>query len=339
VQCKEGETDTSKCITAEEVGVAQKLYDGAVDAKGRHLTIGGYMPGSEPNWTLPTSANPTGGPQGGSGNMLKYMLQLETPPEDPATLSARFGFNEESFKLVSQTAPFWDGANTNMRAYQKRGGKLILWHGLADVSVTPWISIAYYQGVQKEMGEKLTDTFMRLFLIPGVSHCGSGEGFPQVDILSPLMAWTESHQAPQMLLAGRTANQNRGPGGPGGPGGGGGRDQGGGAGGRDQAGGAGDRGGPGGPGGRGGPGGGAPSLPYAQPAQPTLATRPVYAYPNVAHYTGKGDPNDAANYEPVKTTVKLPQLFDTEAVKLIGPNNQKFYHVENGKLVADETNK
>ena len=328
VQCKAGETDTSKCLTAEEVGVAQKLYDGAVDAQGHHLSIGGFMPGSEPNWSLPTSANVTGGMQGGvSGMMLKYMLVLETPPEDPAALTAKFGFNEDSFKLVSQTAPFWDALNTNLRAYQKHNGKLILWHGLADVSVTPWMSIAYYQGVQKEMGEKPTGTFMRLFLIPGVSHWGGGEGFPQVDILSPLMAWTESHQASQMLLAGKTANQNRGPGGPGGPGGAGGRDQAGGAGGR------GDRGGPG------GPGGGTPSLAYAQPAQPALATRPVYAYPNVAHYTGKGDPNDAANYEPVKTTVKLPQIFDTEAVKLIGPNNQKFYHVVNGKLVADEAKK
>jgi hypothetical protein len=336
VQCKAGETDTSKCLTAEEVGVAQKLYDGAVDAQGHHLTLGGFMPGSEPNWSLPTSANVSGGPQGGSNPMLKYMLRLTPTSEDGATLQAKFGFNKASFDSVAESAPFWDGANTNMRAYQKRGCKLILWHGLADVSVTPWISIAIYQGVQKEMGDKLTDTFMRLFLVPGVSHCGGGEGFPQIDLLSPLLAWTESQKAPQMLLAGKTANQGARGGAPGGGGGrdqgaAGGRDQGAGAGGRDQGAGAGGRDQGAGAGAR----GGAPSLPYAQPAQPTLATRPVYAYPNVAHYTGKGDPNDAANYEPVKTTVKLPQVFDTEATKLIGPDNQKFYHVENGKLVAD----
>jgi feruloyl esterase len=298
VQCQAGQTDTSACLSAEEVAVAQKLYDGASDAQGRHLTIGGFMPGSEPNWNLPASA--TGGPQGGSGMMLKYMLQLATPPEDPATLSARFGFNLDSFRLVSQTAPFWHGANTNLRPFQKRGGKLILWHGLADVSVTPWISIAYYEAVQRELGETATGTFMRLFLIPGVSHCGGGEGFAQFDLLTPLMAWTEQSQAPKMLLAGKTASQNRRPG---------------------------------------GPGGGAPVLPYAQPAQPALATRPVYPYPYVARYTGNGDPKDAASYQPVRTPAPVPHVFDTEAARLIGPDNQKFYRAENGKLVPETPRK
>lgn len=335
VQCKEGETGTSKCLTAEEVAVAQKLYDGAVDAQGRHLTIGGYLPGSEPNWTLPNSSTgmQQGGPQqGGPNDMMKYMLLL-APPEDPATL-AKFSFNEESFKLVSQTAPFWDGANTNMRAYQQRGGKLILWHGLADVSVTPWISIALYQGVQKEMGEKLAGTFLRLFLIPGVSHCGGGEGFQQLDLLAPLMAWTEMHEAPKMLLGAQIASQNRmGVGGPGGPGVQGGPGPGapgqGGPGGPGQA-------GPsqGGPGGPGGPGGSA--MPYAQPPQPPLATRPIYPYPYIARYTGNGDPKDAANFEPVKSPMPYPQVFDTLSTTLIGPDNQKFYHAEDGKLVADD---
>jgi Tannase and feruloyl esterase len=316
VQCKAGETDTAKCLTAEEVGVAQKLYGGAVDNQGRQITIGGFMPGSEPNWTMPTSATggQTGPPGGGGPNdMVQYMLQFKPVSNDEPMLDGKFPFDEATFNYVARSAPLWGGANTNLRSYLKRGGKLILWQGLADVSVTPWVSIAYYQGVQKEMGENVTDTFMRLFLIPGVSHCGGGEGFQQIDLLTPLMAWTEMKEAPKMLMTGIPANQNRDQGGPGGPG-------------------AQAAGGPGGPGGQGGR---APAMPYASAPQATSATRPVFAFPYVAHYTGKGDPKDAANFEPVKTTGPVPQLFDTMSTRLIGPDNQKFYRVENGELVVD----
>jgi feruloyl esterase len=312
VQCKPDAADTSKCLTAEETAVASKLYDGPVDEHGRHLSIGGFLPGSEPNWQMPESATGGRGPQGASGNMLKYMLRLATPPEDPATLSSRFGFNLDTFNQMAESAPFWNGANTNLRAFQKHGGKLILWHGLADVSVTPWISIAYYQGVQKELGEAATDTLLRLFLLPGVSHCSGGEGFAQVELLTPLMAWTEQQQAPSALMAAKTADQDRRPG-SGGPGA------------------------PGRPGAAGGPGGTRPpAMPYASPAQAALASRPIYPYPYIARYTGKGDPKDAANYEPVKTVAPVPQFFDTEVDKLIGPDNQKFYHVENNQLVPDK---
>lgn len=78
-----------------------------------------------------------------------------------------------------------------------------------------------------------------------------------------------------------------------------------------------------------------PATPFASPAQPTLATRPVYPYPYVAKYKGTGDPKDAANYAPAKVPESLPIAFDTQALKLIGPDNQKFYHADNGIVVAD----
>src|SRR5258706_15262648 len=69
-----------------------------------------------------------------------------------------------------------------------------------------------------------TDTFMRLFLLPGVAHCAGGEGPAQIDTLGPLMTWTELHQAPEMIVVGKPANQasgipaEPGPGGPNAPG-------------------------------------------------------------------------------------------------------------------------
>ena len=320
VQCEPGATDTSKCLTAEETSVVKKYYEGPSDAQGRNFTISGYAMGSELQWNLPNSAAAAqGGPGGGmaSGN-IKYLLMPTVLSDDEL---AKFSYNQEWFNKVSEVgAPLYNAGNTNLRPFEQHGGKLIVWHGLTDDSVPPAMSIAFYQGVQKQLGEKATDSFMRLFLIPGVGHCGGGQGFPQIDVLSPLMTWTEMKQAPKMIVAGRTASQQGGRGGPGGPGGPGGQA---GPGGRGQ--------GPGGP----GQGGGQASRPYAQPAQPTLATRPVYPYPYVAKYKGTGDTKDAANYEPAKVPGALPLVFNTEATKLIGPDNQKFYHVENGLVVAE----
>jgi hypothetical protein len=217
----------------------------------------------------------------------------------------RFTFNEEWFSKVNETgAPLYNAGNTNLRPFEAHGGKLIVWHGLADQSMPAATTVAFYQGVQKQLGDKVTDSFMHLFLIPGVGHCGGGPGFPQIDVLSPLMAWTEMKQAPQMIIAGRPVPLEQGPGGAQ-------------------------------PAGRGGAGGRPQSMPYAQPAQPTTAMRPVYAYPNVARYKGTGDKNDAANFGPARVPEALPLVFNTEETKVIGPDNQKFYHAENGVVVAD----
>ena len=340
VQCTAGATDTSKCLTAEETSVVAKLYDGASDAAGHHFTFGGYALGSELQWGLPNSA--TGGQNGPGGSMetgnIKYLMMPTVLSDDEL---AKFTFNEEWFNNINAfAAPLYNAGNTNLRPFEAKGGKLIVWHGLMDDSMPPATTIAFYQGVQKALGDKLTDSFLRLFLLPGVGHCGGGPGFPQIDTLSPLMAWTELKEAPAAIIAGKTVAQQGGPGGMGGPGGPGGP-------GAPQAGGPGGPGGPGapggapqagGPGGPGGPGafGGRPAAtPYATPAQPTIATRPIYPYPLVAKYKGAGDPNDAANFEPVKVPEALPIVFNTEENKIIGPDNQKFYHVENGAVVAD----
>lgn len=143
----------------------------------------------------------------------------------------------------------------------------------------------------------------RFFLLPGVGHCGGGDGANQVDILTPLMAWVETKKTPMVIVAGKPVPQTRTGGG-----------------------GFGAQGAPGAP----------PNYPpYADPDGPTVYTRPIYPFPNVAKYKGTGDKSDAANYEEAKGPMKTPQVFTNEAAKLVGANNQKFYKVENDNLVVD----
>jgi len=320
--CKPGEADTQHCLTAEEVAVARKLYAGPVDKDGRGFTLGGPEAGSEAQWILPTSANGQSMSAGIASHALQYLI---LPQPDAAAGDLRnFTFDKASFDRVSATAPLYDGTNTNLRPFMQRGGKLILWHGGSDTSVAPAISIAYYQGVQQLLGAQATDTFLRLFLLPGVGHCGGGDGYAQVDLLTPLMAWTELQRAPAQLLTAKSAAGGMGPGGPGGPGG--------------PAEGGGPPPGARGPGGPGpmaasGPAGAGgrlhadplPSNPFATPEPKARATRPVYPYPAIARYVGHGDSRDAANWRPAASSVARPLVFDSWAATLIGPDNQKVY--------------
>jgi len=306
----------------EEVGVVENLYKGSGDGAGHHFEISGFPMGSELRWQLST-ADHFGDPETKEGFQLKRMLLPPESDKDEVTLENGFAFNQEWFDKILVLAPLYNAGNTNLRPFQERGGKLILWNGAEDLTIQPEISVAYYQGVQKVLGAIQTDMFMRLFVIPGMGHCSGGDIPFQLDLLTPLMAWTELHRAPTMLTGGKAAAGQNGPGA-------------GGAGTPNAAGRAGVQGAPAGAP-RGGTGGAwGVHSPLATPSRPNEFTRPIYPFPYMARYTGKGDPNDATSYEPVKSAALIPEVFDTEATRLIGPNTQKFYHVENGHLVPDK---
>jgi feruloyl esterase len=100
-------------------------------------------------------------------------------------------------------APLWNTANTDLGAYRERGGKLILWIGAADTVVQPASAVAYFQTLQANLGRQGSSSFARFFMLPGVKHCGGGEGPDQIDVASAIMAWTEQGRAPDQLVAGK----------------------------------------------------------------------------------------------------------------------------------------
>lgn len=323
--CAAGSHDTSQCLTAEEMGVVERLYRGPTDTDGRTFTLGGAQPGSEEQWMVPASAHAKSMSEGIVSAALKYLLY---PSVNPAAADVTtFAFTRTHFDELARYASLYNATNTDLRVFQERGGKLIMWHGWSDTSVAPTISLAYYQGVQKVLGEAKTDTFLRLFLIPGVGHCGGGDGYSQIEVLTPLMAWTELHRPPALLMTAKPdGGDMRGPGGPAGAESAPRR-----AGGTPPAPGTSDAGGQG------------PRLheavfasnPVAMPARKALATRPAFPFPSIARYTGKGDPLDAANYRAVKSSVPALLPFHSVAESLVGPDNQKWYHVVHGELTTD----
>ena len=92
--------------------------------------------------------------------------------------------------------------NPDLAAFRDRGGKLILWHGLADQLIYPQGTMDYYKRVQQQMGgADKTSAFARLFLAPGVGHCGGGVGPQPGGQLDAMVHWVEDNKAPEALQA------------------------------------------------------------------------------------------------------------------------------------------
>ena len=116
---------------------------------------------------------------------------------------------------------------------------MLMWHGWADGAIMATSSIGYYEAATKSMGgRKQTEDFFRLFLVPGVHHGGGGPGLTEFDALTALENWVEKGQAPEKLIACRSANGV------------------------------------------------------------VERCRPVFPYPVLAHYSGKGDPKQADSFVP-----------------------------------------
>ena len=96
----------------------------------------------------------------------------------------------------------YDATNPDLSGFAAAGGKLLMWHGLADPHISPLNSAAYAQAVRDTIGAEASAAMLRLFLIPGMGHCSGGD-LASVDVMTPLMAWVEGGQAPGVLVARR----------------------------------------------------------------------------------------------------------------------------------------
>ncbi|WP_321968946.1 tannase/feruloyl esterase family alpha/beta hydrolase [Paraburkholderia tropica] len=265
ITCPAGVTDTSGCLTSAEAAVVRKFYDGPIDPKtGAHLTAGQPQYGSELNWAGVYVADKADGTLASSAAALPAIRYLEFEKTHPNATLASFQFTESTLHALRHLHPFYDATNADLSAFRRAGGKLILWHGLADPHISPANTVSLHKALVAHMGQKVVDGFERLYLLPGVAHCGNGQGPSNLDLLTAMMAWVEGGVAPDAIMT-RTAKAASSFGAPN-------------FGGTDAS---------------------KQASTQSATSQSTLPdmTRPVYPYPAIARYKGTGDVYDAANWE------------------------------------------
>lgn len=198
---KSGADTPDTCLTADEKRVVGKWYQGPVDSKGRAL-LAGFPVGSEFYWNFwyLRGMNQARG-NDLAGGFLRYLAFGGTRPNMTA---ADFDFDKDPAKL-EPLAKDLDPTNPDLSAFHKAGGKMIMWHGMADPLSVPYQSINYYRSVLKRMGGVAkVQQFFRYFLAPGLGHCweaASPSAPEEFDPLTPLENWVEKGTAPQQIVA------------------------------------------------------------------------------------------------------------------------------------------
>jgi feruloyl esterase len=211
--CSTG-TDTDACLTPAQAAAVAKVYGGVISNGAPYFP--GFMLGSE--------AVTSGLFGGGSGSGWMNVIV----PAQPGGSAADFGLADNTMKYLVFTPPKpdWDyrsfdfdsdialldawGEQANAKdpdlsEFRARGGKIIMTYGWADTILQPMMGVNYYERAVEENGPG-TPEFFRLFMVPGMAHCGGGIGPDRHDAMSAIIDWVEAGQAPDSMVASKVVD-------------------------------------------------------------------------------------------------------------------------------------
>lgn len=198
------------CLTPPQVHSLNTLYTGAKDSRG-NTVFPGLMPGSEDGWGQWVVGFAPGGSFMSAyvENYFRYMV-FDDPHWNVLTAS----IDESVRRAHEKTAKALNATDPDLKPFQSRGGKLILYHGWNDQAISPLNTIHYYQEIQKTMSSSVASQFIRLYMVPGMQHCASGPGpnmfgqfgpaknhDPGKNIYFALENWVEGNQPPGHVIA------------------------------------------------------------------------------------------------------------------------------------------
>jgi feruloyl esterase len=264
---------SADCLTQPQIEALKQIYAGPTNPRTGEQIYPGFEPGTEAEpgawlaWILPSPLLPIGSIQAGFGNGFYSQVVFEDPHWDWHTMD----FDRDVRTADEKTAWFINAYNPDLRSFRDHGGKLIQYHGWGDAAIAPRDSINFYEKVTaflarypdpRSTNPADVQGFYRLFMVPGMGHCGGGPGPTDFgngaaepgtpvdadhDVLMALDRWVTQGVAPDKLIGTGKIGADA------------------------KTGSAGVR-----------------------------LTRPLCAYPKVAHYKGQGDTNVADNFECVQ---------------------------------------
>ena len=207
--CGANEQD-EKCLTEAQVEAARRVYGGLRDPVNGAQLYPGLAPGSEPLWPNRDPANPFPIP-------IAHYKWLVFADPDWDWKSFDFGDPEDyqaHQKAEAKFGPILNATLPDLTDYRRLGGKLLQYHGWNDPLITPLSSINYYEsvlsffGTGKARGRTLQEvqSFYRLFMAPGMAHCGGGPGPNTFDMQAVLEQWVEHGIAPGRIVATHAVN-------------------------------------------------------------------------------------------------------------------------------------
>jgi len=184
LKCTAGQTGA--CLTSPQLETVQTYYGGVKNSKGELIfsgqALGNPIPAMQPN------------PQGPGGVYDLVKIAYNDPNADWKTFDL-----DRDMKYLDKKIGYVDAVDPDLSKFKKSNGKLLLTHGWSDTGITPETTIWYYDQVLSKMGSNQGD-WMRLFMAPGMGHCGGGPGVNTFDSIGTLEKWVEKGIAPDTML-------------------------------------------------------------------------------------------------------------------------------------------
>lgn len=204
-QCDTG-SDRPDCFTAGQIAALTTIYADVI-SQGKRIF---------PGWPVGAEVAGLNGQSGwdpwivhdGSAPISVSFARsffgfLAFPQKDPQYDLSRFDLGKDPPRLEA-IHQLLDATDTDLTAFQRRGGKILMYFGWADPALNPLMGVEYYEKVSQQTGGS-SDQFFRLFMVPGMFHCGGGVGVSAFDAATPLVNWVENGVAPDGILASRVS--------------------------------------------------------------------------------------------------------------------------------------
>jgi len=209
---------TEGCLQKAQVDALRTIYRGPHTSAGVRL-YPGFPPGAEVGHPVPGMGwdGWVFGDVPGNSSQARFgknFMRHFVTGDDKWELTS-FDFDREPAQIDARFASILNATDPDLSGFAARGGKLILFHGMADAAIPFGSSIDYFDSVGKKMGAAKRDAFTRLFLAPGMQHCFAGPGpsafggnnpaeqplDPNTDLSAALEVWVEQGAAPNSVRA------------------------------------------------------------------------------------------------------------------------------------------
>jgi feruloyl esterase len=200
---------TQDCLAPAKIAAIARAFAGPHDEKGRQL-VGGWTFDTgdfTPGWLMWQTGMPT--PDGKAMMQTRMLVEQAMAryfsfPPMTTPLAGGDAAAQALLERTAATGALTDSDSTDFRTFAARGGRMILVTGWSDPIFSASDLIDWYGRLSADTEAatgKKADGFARLFLVPGMLHCGGGPGLDDFDALGALVDWVERQSAPDEIVA------------------------------------------------------------------------------------------------------------------------------------------